>query len=273
MSNRVPRTGTILDKIVDHKRVELVERKQERPLDALEAEAHAAAPPRETVTALRSPGVSLIAEVKRASPSKGLLHPDLDPAQWARTYADSGAAAISVLTDQRFFQGSLDDLCLVRESVDVPVLRKDFVIEPYQVYEARAAGADLVLLIVAILSDHDLTTLYRLVRNLGMSALIEVHDEGELARALAVGPRIVGINNRDLHTFTVDLGTTERLRALVPDDVILVSESGVHTRTDVERLAALGADAMLVGESLVKAQDVGMHVRDLVCAGTKKTRT
>jgi indole-3-glycerol phosphate synthase len=273
MSNETPRTGTILDKIVDHKRRELIECKQARPLKALETKARAAPPPRETVAALRTPGVSLIAEIKRASPSKGLLHPDLDPAEWARTYVEGGAAAISVLTDQRFFQGSLDDLCLVRQAVDVPVLRKDFVIEPYQVYEARAAGADLILLIVAILCDQDLTTLYRLVRDLGMSALIEVHDERELARALAVGPRIVGINNRDLHTFTVDLGTTERLQDLVPDDVVLVSESGVHTRSDVERLAALGADAMLVGESLVKAQDVSAHVGELVNAGKKETRT
>jgi indole-3-glycerol phosphate synthase len=267
MSNRSPRTGTILDKIVDHKRLELVERRQARPIDALEAEARAASPARDAVAALQTRGVSLIAEIKRASPSKGLLHPDLDPTDLAHTYEDNGAAAISVLTDQRFFQGSLDDLRLVREAVNVPVLRKDFVFDPYQVYEARAAGADLVLLIVAILSDQELAALYRLVRDLHMSALIEVHDEGELARALAVGPCIVGINNRDLHTFTVDLGTTARLRPQVPDDVVLVSESGVHTPKDVERLAALGADAMLVGESLVKAQDVGAQVRELVNAG------
>jgi len=256
-----------LDEIVDHKRIELVERKQERPLEVLEAEAYAAFPPRDVVAALRTPGVSLIAEVKRASPSKGLLYPNLDPAGLAHTYEDSGAAAISVLTDQRFFQGSLDDLRLVRRAVDVPVLRKDFVLDPYHVYEARAAGADLVLLIVAILSDRDLEMLYGLVRDLDMSALIEVHGEEELARALAVGPRIIGINNRDLHTFTVDLGTTERLRPQVPSDVVLVSESGIHTTDDVERLAALGADAMLVGESLVKARDVGTHVRELVNAG------
>ncbi len=267
MSKNTPRTGTILDRIVDHKRIELAECKQARPLEVLEAEACAVLPPRDAVAALRAPGVSLIAEVKRASPSKGLLHPNLDPAGLARTYADGGAAAISVLTDQQFFRGSLEDLRLVREAVDVPVLRKDFCIEPYQVYEARAAGADLVLLIVAVLSDRDLVTLYRLVRELDMAALIEVHDEGELARALAVRPRIVGINNRDLHTFTVDLETTARLRPQVPDGVVLVSESGVHTPADVERLAALGVDAMLVGESLVRAQDVGAHVRGLVNAG------
>lgn len=268
MSKETPRTGTILDKIVDHKRIELVERKQERSLKALETESLTAPAPRDAIAALRVPGVSLIAEVKRASPSRGLLHADLDPAKLARTYADSGAAAISVLTDRQFFQGSLDDLHLVRQTVNVPVLRKDFCIDPYQVYEARAAGADLVLLIVAVLGDRDLAALYGLVRDLDMDALIEVHDEEELARALAVAPRIIGINNRDLHTFTVDLETTARLRFLVPDGVVLVSESGVHTSADVERLAALGADAMLVGESLVKAGNVGAQVRELVNAGT-----
>jgi len=257
---------TILDDIFAYKRTELVKRKQARPLTDVQAEAARAAPPRDFVAALResSSRPALIAEVKRASPSRGLLVEDFDPLRLARTYQQNGAAAISVLTDEHFFQGHLDDLRAIREEVDLPLLRKDFVFDPYQVYEARTAGADAVLLIVAMLSDEELHTLHRLARELGMMALIEVHDEAELRRALALRPRLIGVNNRDLGTFAVDLATTERLRPFVPPDVTLVAESGIHTAADIDRLVRIGADAMLVGESLVVAEDTGAKVRQLV---------
>lgn len=257
---------SILDEILDWKRTEVAARKQSLPLDVVQRNVASAPPACDMLAALRRPPVSLIAEVKRASPSKGVLQGHLDSARLARTYESNGAAAISVLTDERFFHGNLDDLRAARRAVSVPVLRKDFVIDPYQVHEARAAGADAVLLIVSALGDDDLSSLYQLVRRLGMAALVEVHDEDELRRALAICPRIVGVNNRDLRTFQVDLETTARLRALVPEDVVLVAESGVRTADDVARLAAMGADAMLVGEALVRAQDVGAKVRELAGA-------
>ena len=255
---------TILDKIIAWKRDEVVRHKHTRPFDAVRTEAALAPSPRDLTAVLHAPGVSLIAEVKRASPSKGLLRHDLDPVALAREYEANGAAAISVITDEHFFQGSLDYLQDVRQNVDLPVLRKDFVLDPYQVYEARAAGADAVLLIVAALSDGDLEALHRLVQQLGMAALVEVHNEIELEQALKIRPRIIGVNNRNLRTFEVDLDTTARLRSLIPADVILVAESGVHTRDDVARLAAIGADAMLVGEALVRSKDVGRKVQELI---------
>jgi indole-3-glycerol phosphate synthase len=257
-------TQTILDEITRWKRGEIERQKRARPLETVRAGMMQAAPACDFAAALRRPGVSLIAEVKRASPSKGLLRPDCDAVTLVREYEAHGATAISVLTDERFFQGSLDHLRAVRRSVNLPVLRKDFVLDEYQVYEARAAGADAVLLIVAVLNDEDLVALYRLVRELGMAALIEVHNEAELERALEVDPRVVGVNNRNLRTFEVDLETTARLRPLIPAGVILVAESGVHMRADVARLSAIGADAMLVGEALVKAKDVGCKVQELV---------
>ncbi len=254
---------TILDEIIHWKRGEIASLKRARSEQAMRAEAATAPPPRDFAAALRAPGVRLIAEIKRASPSKGVLRPDLDAVALAREYEANGAAAISVLTDEHFFQGRLDDLRAVRRNVSIPVLRKDFVLDPYQVYQARAAGADAVLLIVAALDDGDLDALHRLIRQLEMSALVEVHDEAELERALKIAPRVIGVNNRNLHTFEVDLETTARLRPLVPADVVLVAESGVHTRADVARLAAIGADAMLVGEALVRATDVGQKIRQL----------
>jgi indole-3-glycerol phosphate synthase len=255
--------GTILD--------EILARKRARPLRAVQRDAAQAPRPRDLAAALRRPGVSLIAEIKRASPSKGLLAPDLDPARLAATYEANGAAAISVLTDAHYFQGSLQDLQAARSQVNLPVLRKDFVVDPYQVYEARAARADAVLAIAAALDDDGLAGICRLADELGMAALVEVHDEGELRRALAVGPRIVGVNNRDLRTFRVDLETTARLRPLIPAGVLLVAESGVHTADDVARLAAIGVDAMLVGESLVRSEDPGRQVRALL-AGQRAPR-
>jgi len=254
---------TILDEIIHWKRDEVTRLKRAWPAETVRAEMATAPPPRDFCAALRAPGVRLIAEVKRASPSKGLLRPDLNAADLAREYEANGAAAISVLTDEHFFRGSLDDLRAVRRNVSLPVLRKDFVLDPYQVHAARAAGADAVLLIVAALDDGDLAMLHRLIQQLGMAALVEVHNKAELERALEIGPRLVGINNRNLRTFEVNLETTARLRPHVPAGVVLVAESGVHTRADVARLAAIGADAMLVGEALVRAADVGRKVRQL----------
>jgi indole-3-glycerol phosphate synthase/phosphoribosylanthranilate isomerase len=262
---------TILDDIFAYKRTELVERKRARPLADVQAKAAQAAPPRDFVAALReNPSrPALIAEVKRASPSRGLLVEDFDPLCLARAYQQNGVAAISVLTDEHFFQGHLGYLKAIRAEVGLPLLRKDFVFDPYQVYEARTAGADAILLIVAMLSDEELHMLYRLARELGMAALVEVHDEAELRRALALQPRLIGVNNRDLRTFQVDIETTARLRSFVPPDVTLVAESGIHTDADVDRLAQIGADAMLVGESLVVAEDIGAKVRELTRRHTR----
>jgi indole-3-glycerol phosphate synthase len=259
---------TILDQILDWKQIEVAQHKREQPPEAVRAAALAAPPPRDLATALRAPGVSLIAEIKRASPSRGLLHPDLDPAAQAAAYETHGAAAISVLTDERFFQGTLDDLRAVRRAVRLPVLRKEFVLDAYQVFQARAAGADAVLLIVAALPDAELRILYRLTHELGMSALVEVHDEAELERALDLHPRILGVNNRNLHTFEVSLDVTARLSAMVPPETLLVAESGIHSADDVERLAALGVQGMLVGESLVRAPHVGAKIRELTTRTT-----
>ncbi len=263
---------TILDDIFAHKRVEVAGRKQVLPFEAVQAQAMSAPPPRDFIAALcRSPSrPALIAEIKRASPSRGLLGCSalrpFDPVHLARIYQENGAAAISVITDERFFQGSLDDLRAVRQAVDLPLLRKDFVFDPYQVYEARAAGADAVLLIAAILSDEDLRTLHDLINAQGMTPLIEVHDEAELRRALRLKPRLVGINNRDLRTFEVDIETTACLRPLVPEGVTLVAESGIHTAADVACLAEIGVDAMLVGESLITAADATAKMRELTGA-------
>jgi len=260
-------TGTILDEIVTHKRIDLANQKEQQPLVHVSADARVAAPAMDFTAALRAPGISLIAEIKRASPSSGELRGDLQPADLAQTYIDNGAAACSVLTDTRFFQGQLADLENVRQAVAAPVLRKDFIIDPYQLYEARASGADAILLIVAILDDDALCGLQTLAHDLGMAALVEVHNRQELDRALATHPRIIGVNNRNLHTFEVDLETTESLRPYVPADIVLVTESGIRTPDDVARLRDIGVDAMLVGTALVTAADTATAVRQLVRAG------
>ena len=264
----------ILDRIMAHKRQELATQRQAVPLAELKARAADQPPPLEFVEALRAPGVRLIAEVKRASPSRGVLRADLDPADLATTYAANGAAAISVLTDREFFQGKLEHLARIKSALGdpalaVPVMRKDFIFDPYQVYETRAYGGDALLLIVAVLSDEILAELLALTRALGMAALVEVHDEEEARRALPQQPRVVGINNRDLRDLSVDLATFGRLRSLLPSGVTAVSESGVHTAADVRRLATMGADAMLVGEALVTAPDVAAKVRELAAAGRR----
>ena len=250
------KTDTILDKILAVKLTEIGDNLAEVARRAREAD-----PPRDFVGALHRDTVALIAEVKHASPSKGVLIENFDPVALGTTYADNGAAAISVLTDAQFFQGSLAYLTEVRAAVTVPVLRKDFIIDPYQVYEARAAGADAALLIVAALADGQLADLRALIAELGMAALVEVHNELELDRALTAGAALIGVNNRDLKTFHEDLGTTERIARLVPEGVTLVAESAIRSAADVRKMGRLGAEAVLVGEGLVKADNIGAQVR------------
>ncbi len=256
---------TILDKIVAGKREEIVRAKAATPEDVLREQAAAAPSPRDFYAALAVPGpVRLIAEVKKASPSKGVIRADFHPVEIARTYQSHGAACISVLTDGPHFQGSLDYLTRVREAVDLPVLRKDFIIDPYQVVEARAAGADAVLLIAECLDDALLKQLHDAIIELGMTPLVELFEPSNLSRVLQIGAQLVGINNRDLRTFETDLGHTLRLRRQIPNDRIVVGESGIRTRKDVEQLEAAGVGAMLVGESLMANPDIGAAVDELL---------
>ena len=258
---------TVLDSILAGVREDLARRKDATPVGAVAERAAVAPGPLAGVAALSAPGVSLIAEVKRRSPSKGDLAEIADPASLASAYAEGGAAVISVLTEERRFGGSLADLDSVRARVALPLLRKDFVVDEYQVIEARAHGADLVLLIVAALVDEQLTDLQASIRDLGMTALVEVHDEDELQRALAVGADLVGVNARNLKTLEVDTAVVERLLPLIPDRVVKVAESGVSGPVDVRRYAAAGADAVLVGEALVTGSDPASSAAALVAAG------
>lgn len=256
---------SILDAIVRDKRAELSERRRATPRARLEALCRDLPPPRDFEAALRPPTgqVRVIAELKKASPSRGVLAADFDPEALARVYGTHGAAAISVLTDGKYFQGRLELLGLVRGVTDVPLLRKDFTIDEYQVWEARAAGADAILLIVAILDDPALGDLYAAAKGLGLGALVEVHTADELDRALAVGARVIGINNRDLGTFETTLDTTLALLPSIPPGPIVVSESGFFTAQDVRRVVDAGAHAVLVGEALVRADDPGAKLREL----------
>jgi len=256
---------TILDDIVAAKRGELDRQKMEVPLDDLEQRIAARPRALNFSGALLGDRVRLIAEVKKASPSRGLLCPDFDPVRLATTYVKNGAAAISVLTDPRF-QGTLDHLSCVKQAVlpyATPVLRKDFIFDPYQVYEARAYGADAILLIVSILTPGSMEEFLGLSRELWMQCLVEVHSQEELKLALAAGAEIIGINNRDLRTFRTDLSVTRELAGLVPRGKIIVSESGISTRDDMLELKRLGVHAALVGEALVTAPDVGAKVAEL----------
>ena len=225
----------------------------------------AAPAPRDFLAAVSTPGpIRLIAEVKKASPSKGVIRTDFEPVAIARTYAQHGAACLSVLTDEQYFQGSLDYLRRIRATVDLPVLRKDFIIDPYQVYEARTAGADAVLLIAECLDDNELRLLHDTVGELQMTALVELYDPENLSRVLDVGAKLIGVNNRDLRTFETDLEHTLRLREQVPTDRALVAESGIRTRADVQRLEAAGVNAILVGETLMASPDIGAAVDELL---------
>jgi indole-3-glycerol phosphate synthase len=260
---------TILDEILAHKREELARSKRALPPDELARLARAAADPTRGFRAAlqRSPRPRIVAELKRRSPSRGEIRADFDPVACAKAYADSGAAALSVLTDERYFGGHLDHLGLVRRNVPLPILRKDFVVDDYQIDEARLRGADAVLLIAAAFAPEgrvaELVALRARASALGLDALVEVHDRAELADALAAGSDLLGVNNRDLRSFSVDLATTERLARGLPEGVVLVAESGIHAPEDIARLEAAGADAFLVGEALMRAADPGAALRQL----------
>lgn len=256
----------ILDDIVRSKRADLQQVKAVVSLTDLQQRALFRAPRRPFLEALETRHRAIIAEVKKASPSKGIMRADFDPVRIAASYADNGAAAISVLTEERYFQGHLDYLAAIREAVSVPLLRKDFLVDPYQLYEARAFGADAVLLIVAILPDTLLQELLWLAEELNLCPLVEVHDRGELERAVRSGARVLGINNRDLRTFHTTLTTTEELLPAVPPHAFVVAESGIEIPADVERLERLGVGAFLIGEAFMRAPDPGARLADFLAA-------
>lgn len=261
-------TPDILRKIVEYKQDELASAKSRRSLAELKSRC-ADAPPvrgfRQSLERVDEAGrTALIAEVKKGSPSRGVIRADFDPVAIAGIYAQHGAACLSVLTDEHFFLGHLDYLARIRNAVNIPLLRKDFIFDEYQIREARAAGADAILLIAAMLDLSRLRDFIAIARDLALDVLLEVHDEEELETALATDCRLVGINNRNLRTFEVDLGTTERLCALMPSGRFPVAESGIHTRDDVLRLRTAGARAFLIGESLVREPDIGAKVLEIL---------
>jgi indole-3-glycerol phosphate synthase len=264
----------ILEEIIWHKEKEVEQMRERQPLLELRQKVREAPPPKDFYQALQvgKPQPAVIAEVKKASPSKGILREDFDPVAIAQAYAQGGATCLSILTDRRFFQGSWENLALVRQSVDLPLLCKEFIIYPYQIYLARASGADAVLLITAILSDQDLQYFLKIVKSLGMSALIEVHTPEELERLLKLEDiNLIGINNRNLENFQVDLETTCTLLAeygeqLRTQDILVVSESGLHCGEDLVKVQQAGAKAVLIGESLVKEADPGFALKNLLSA-------
>jgi indole-3-glycerol phosphate synthase len=253
----------ILDRIIADKKQELESVKQKVPLAALREQA-AGRKTMDFAGALSGNGIKLIAEVKKASPSRGLLCPDFQPVALAQTYAQNGAAAISVLTEAKYFQGRLEYLTAIRQAVSIPLLRKDFIFSPYQVYESAAFSADAILLITAILSQGQLQELLELSSKLGIQCLVEVHNEEELVTALLTGAEIIGINNRDLDTFNVDTGVTRRMRLLVPEGIIVVSESGISNKNDMKKMRECKVDAVLVGEALVTAPDIPGKMKELM---------
>ena len=257
----------VLHEIVAHKRTELADRRRRVPLDEVRRRAAGADPARPFLAALRGPKIRLIAEVKGASPSAGTIRAAFDPAAIARGYEGAGAAAISVLTDARYFRGADEHLVSVRRAVRVPVLRKDFVVDPYQVYEARALGADAVLLIVMILPPPALAELLGLAQELGMAALVEVHSDADLDGALAVRAPLIGINNRNLDTLETSLDPARRLHPRIPDGVTVVAESGIEERPQVEEMERMGIHAVLVGTALMRAPDPPARVRELLGIG------
>jgi indole-3-glycerol phosphate synthase len=258
---------SVIDDIVRDSREQLAEKARLIPLERVKRVALDAGQPLDLAAALSHPGLNLIAEVKRASPSRGLIVPDFDPVGIARAFAGCGVAAISVLTETNYFQGSPEYLKMIGEALGPkrpPLLRKDFIYDPYQIYESRAIGADALLLIAAILPADLLAASLALTHELGMQALVEVHNEVEAEIALNSGARIIGINNRDLRTFAVDLQTTARLRQLIPPDRLVVSESGIKNRADVENLSKLGINAILVGESLLTSGNICQRIKELI---------
>jgi len=256
--------ATILEKIVSEKRQDVAQIKRTLPLTALHERIDRRERPIDFTSALRGDRIRIIAEVKKASPSKGVLCPDFDPVALARTYAQAGATAVSVLTEVNHFQGKLEYLEAIRHEVNIPLLRKDFIFDEYQVYESAAFGADAILLIVSILEREELERLLGIGRDLGLACLVEVHDESEVRRAIGAGAEIIGINNRDLATFNVDINTTLRLRPFVPEGKIVVSESGIHNREDIKILKECGVNAVLVGEALVTSGDIPAKMEALL---------
>lgn len=257
----------ILEQIVQNKHRELDCSKQRVPLEKIQQQALSKAPPLDLAMALESDSLQLIAEVKKASPSRGIICQNFNPVEIAKIYAENGAAAISVLTENKYFHGSLDYLHYIDCALDhtrPPLLRKDFIFDPYQIYEARAYGADALLLIVAILDPEQLQELLELSHLLGMRCLVESHNKEEIEIAVRSGARIIGINNRDLKTFAVDISVTEQLSSLVPTDRILISESGIKTSADIARLKSRGVKAVLVGETLLSSSDIKSRMRDLL---------
>lgn len=257
--------ATVLDKIVAKKQEEIAAAKQQRPMEALREQLASSPPVRSFFDALAAAGpIKLIAEVKKASPSKGIIRADFHPVEIAQTYASSGATCISVLTDEHFFQGKLDYLREIRKVVDIPLLRKDFILDSYQLVEARVAGADAVLLIAECLDDCNLRKLHNEAIELGMTPLVEFYEPSNLQRVVEAGTTLIGINNRDLRTFETDLNHTIRLREQIADDHVVVGESGIHTPDDVKLLADNKVDAILVGESLMAKPDIGEAVKQLL---------
>lgn len=255
----------ILDRIVAHKKKEVQENKLRVPPGKLQDMVRKRETRPFAAAFRKTAGVSLIAEIKKASPSKGLIRTDFNPAEIARIYSDAGAAAISVLTDREFFQGEPEYLKVVSNITNLPILRKDFIIDSYQLHEARVWGADAVLLIMAILDDKEVRQFYKMAKELGLECLVEVHSEEELARALDLGAEVIGINNRDLQTFKIDLETTFKLKEKITEpNVVVVSESGINTRADVERLRCHDIHAMLVGEALMREADIAQKISELV---------
>ncbi|OHB40096.1 MAG: indole-3-glycerol phosphate synthase [Planctomycetes bacterium RIFOXYD2_FULL_41_16] len=256
---------TILDEIYKHKLSEVAEDKRRVSLETLKEQCKKRHSTRSFGAALKSDiNIRIIAEIKKASPSLGIIRENFNPVEIARIYETGGAAAISVLTDEKFFQGSLSYLTDVKKSVNLPILRKDFIIDAYQIFEARSAGADAILLIAALLSKDEIQRYLELARELDMDCLVEVHSETELKKVLQTNAHIIGINNRDLATFKTDLETTVRLRPIIPAEKIVVSESGIKSRADVIKLIEKGIDAILVGETLMKSDDMSAKLQELL---------
>jgi len=256
----------ILDEICAYKREEVKNRSKRASLSEMERCAREAEAPLDFKGALRAAGINVIAEVKKASPSAGIIRKDFDPVRIARQYQQGGSAALSVLTDEKYFQGKLDFIRRIKDAVRLPALQKDFIVSSWQIYEARSVGADCILLIVRILTDDELREFLDCAASLGLAALVEVHDEAELQRALAVGAEIIGINNRNLSDLSVDIHTTARLAPVIPEGKLLVSESGIKTASDIQLLRETGVNAFLIGESLLRSEHPGEALRDLLSA-------
>lgn len=255
---------SILDEIIANKRIEVEGLKKQFDIDFFKSEIERIKPAKDFAGAIKTP-ISLIAEIKKASPSAGVIKKEFDPIDIARVYENSGANAISVLTDKKYFSGSINHLREVSAYVDIPVLRKDFIIDEIQIYESRANGADAILLIAQILSPKELNDFCDLANSLGMAQIVEVHDEEDLFKALKIMPKIIGINNRDLKTFNVDINTTIRLNSIIPSDEkpIIVSESGIKTKSDVENLRNSEVNAVLIGEELMRSENISKKIMEL----------